>query len=95
MQDFQFYIISGRVSDTCANPLEDCAVRLSKPDCQHETEVIAACRTNGRGEFYFEESLAQGSRIRIFVEDPAGRNRPEFKDITVADKDEYAVNFVL
>ncbi|MBQ3689062.1 MAG: hypothetical protein II937_04260 [Bacteroidales bacterium] len=90
MDDYFFYIISGRVTDSDVKPQKYLSLKLFRAENDHETEVLASCRTNQNGEFYFEESLKKGSKLKLVLED-----FNETKDFFVSDKDEYRINFIV
>ena len=94
-EDYKFYIISGRVTDSNAKPVEYVTVTLKNADCRHETEIIASCRTNSKGEFYFEESLKIGLKLRLDIDEPGNGFRPDYRDFEVGTRDEYHINFML
>ncbi len=94
-QDFQFYRIMGRVTDSGAQPLESVSVRLRRAGETHETEVLAADRTSPRGEFYFELSLRMGSYLRLEVEDPCTERIMDYRDFRISDMEDVTINFVL
>lgn len=88
--NFQFYTISGRVTDSHANPLEDITLELSR-----NGEIVAYCRTNGRGEYYFEESLRIGQLMRIQLSDAHDPLGLSAKDFTLRDSEEITINFLM
>lgn len=93
--DFQFYRIKGRITDSRANILEDVTVLLKRANAVHETEIIVSDRSNGRGEYYFEESLRIGERLRIEVVDYNNRFPGDSREFTLQQSEDITINFVL
>jgi len=92
--NYQFYRIMGRVSDSYANPQEDMAVRLRRSGENHETEILASERTNAKGEYYFEMSLKIGQRFRLEINDQYNE-RVDYMDFVVHSQEDITINFVV